>query len=194
VPDGPPASQISSFMPAFCPYRPRPFVAIASLFERRRTTITTGIEPTRYGCLSTRKSAESLVCSCSHVLSGPPETTTFTISHPDSDIRRIIIPAGRLTLADLPVGLAMAPFALRYFPTETKKHPWMYDCCTHDLPRLALSNVDDCVRPTDEQWRGRDTVWIWASCPGTLRLAELLLNAGCSWNPVRDYALEGDAG
>jgi hypothetical protein len=26
------------------------------------------------------------------------------------------------------------------------------------------------------------------------RFAELLLNAGCSWNEVRDYALEGDAG
>jgi hypothetical protein len=125
---------------------------------------------------------------------GPSESTTFTISHPDSDIRRIIIPASRLTLADLPVGLAMAPFALRYFPRETEKHPWIYDCCTHDLPLLALSNIDDSVGPTDEQWRGRDTVWIWASSPGALRLAELLLNAGCSWNPVRDYALEGDAG
>ena len=88
----------------------------------------------------------------------------------------------------------MAPFALRYFPKETEKHPWMYDCCTHYLPLLALSNVDDSVGQADEEWRGRDAVWIWASAPGTLRLAELLLNAGCSWNSVRDYALEGDAG
>jgi hypothetical protein len=70
----------------------------------------------------------------------------------------------------------------------------MYDyCCTHDLPLLALSNADDCVG-TDDEWRRRDTVWIRASSAGTLRLAELLLNAGCSWNPVRDYALDGDAG
>jgi hypothetical protein len=41
---------------------------------------------------------------------------------------------------------------------------------------------------------GRDTVRVWASSPGILRLAELLLNAGCSWNQVREYALEGDAG
>jgi len=125
---------------------------------------------------------------------GPAETVTLTISHPESDIRSIVIPAGGLTLADLPVGLSMVPFALSYFPTETSKHPWMYGCCTHDLPLLALSNVDDCVGPADEEWRGRDTVWICASSPGTLRLAELLLNAGCSWNTVRDYALEGDAG
>jgi hypothetical protein len=70
----------------------------------------------------------------------------------------------------------------------------MHDCCTHDLPVLALSNADDCVGPTDEQWNGRDTVWIWASNPGTIRLAEVLLNAGCSWNEVREYELEGDAG
>src|SRR5207248_6621048 len=72
--------------------------------------------------------------------------------------------------------------------------PWMYDCCTHDLPLLALSNEEDCVGPTEEDWRARDTVRVWASSPGILRFAELLLNAGCSWNPVRDYSLEGDAG
>ena len=29
---------------------------------------------------------------------------------------------------------------------------------------------------------------------GAFRLAELLLNAGCSWNSVRECTLEGDAG
>jgi hypothetical protein len=33
-----------------------------------------------------------------------------------------------------------------------------------------------------------------AASQGMFRLAELLLNAGCSWNEVREYALEGDAG
>jgi hypothetical protein len=125
---------------------------------------------------------------------GPAETITLTLSNPNSGIRNVVIPAGRLTIPDAPVGLSMVPFALRYFPTETEQYPWMYDCCTHNLPLLALTNVDDCVGPTEEDWQGRDTVSIWASNEGTLRLAELLLNAGCSWNPVRDYALEGDAG
>jgi hypothetical protein len=88
----------------------------------------------------------------------------------------------------------MVPFAFRYSPAEEEQHPWLYECCTHDLPMLALSNADDCVGPTEDQWRERDSVWICSSIPGTFRLAELLLNAGCSWNRVREYALEGDAG
>jgi hypothetical protein len=144
--------------------------------------------------LNPRKCRELGVFLLACAFHGPAETTTLTISHADSAIRRIVIPAGRLTLADLPVGLSIVPFALRYFPAETETHPWMHDCCTHSLPLLALSNANDCVGPTDEEWRGRDTIWIWAANEGTIRLAELLLNAGCSWNPVRDYALEGDAG
>src|SRR5260370_9162131 len=143
--------------------------------------------------LSARKCRELGVFLLSCAFHGPVEDTTLTIGHPDSDIRMILIPAGKLTLADLPFGISMVPFALRYSPGEPKRYPWMYDCCTHDLPLLALSNLDDCVGG-EEQWRGRDTVRIWASRPGTLRLAELLLDAGCSWNKVRDYALEGDAG
>ncbi len=30
--------------------------------------------------------------------------------------------------------------------------------------------------------------------PGVFRFAEPPLNADCSWNPVRNYSLEGDAG
>jgi len=143
--------------------------------------------------LSPRKCRELGVFLLACGFHGPAEDVTLTINHPDSTIRRIIIPAGKLTLADLPAGLSWAPFALRYFPAETEKHPWLYDYGTHGLPRLELSNADDCI-VTDEQWRGRDTVRIRASSPGTLELAELLLNAGCTWNEVREYALEGAAG
>src|SRR5258708_7393095 len=80
--------------------------------------------------LSPRKCRELGVFLLACGFHGPAETTTLTIRHPESDIRRIIISAAGLQLADLPVGLSMKPFALRYFPTETKKHPWLYDCCT----------------------------------------------------------------
>jgi len=126
---------------------------------------------------------------------GPAETTTLTLSHPKSEIRRISIFPGKLRLDDLPVGLSEVPFAFRYFPAETEKHPWLYDGYQpHELPCLALSNIDDAVGPTEEHWKARDTVWVCGGSPGTFRLAELLLNAGCPWNPVREYALEGDAG
>lgn len=145
-------------------------------------------------CLSPLKCRELGVFLLACGFHGPAETITLTISHPESDIRRIIVPAGGLHLADLPVGLSTKPFALRYFPAETASHPWSHDCCTHHLPRFALSNAEDLVGPTEKDWGARDTVWIHEMGPGEFRFAELLLNAGCSWNPVREYELEGEAG
>ncbi len=82
-----------------------------------------------------------------------------------------------------------------WIPVSGKEEfPWIDDCCVHDLPLFSLTNVDDAVGPTDTDWRERDTVRMWAATGGSLRFAELLLNAGCSWNRVREYALEGDAG
>lgn len=46
---------------------------------------------------------------------------------------------------------------------------------------------------TNEDWAKRNTVWVEMS-PGMFRFAELLLNADCAWNMVREHELEGDAG
>jgi hypothetical protein len=124
---------------------------------------------------------------------GPRQTTTLSITHPDSAIRRLCVFASELRLDDPPVGLTMRPFALRYYPSETCAHPWMGDCDGRDLPVLALSNAENSIGPAEEDWASRDTVWTEPNT-GMFRLAELLLNAGCSWNSVRDYELEGDAG
>jgi hypothetical protein len=124
---------------------------------------------------------------------GPAQTTTLTLSHPESDIRRIVVTAGEVTFADLPSGLTMKPFALHYFVAETEGHPWLHDCCSHDLPLFALSNEQGSIA-TDAQWRARDTIWIEKFSRGEFRFAELLLNAGCCWNTVREYSMEGDAG
>src|SRR5690349_16912868 len=45
---------------------------------------------------------------------GPKETTTLSLNHPESDIRRITISPASITLDDLPSGLSMKPFALLY--------------------------------------------------------------------------------
>ena len=124
---------------------------------------------------------------------GPQTDVTLSLTRPDSDIRRIIVRARELTLDDPPVGLSHVPFAFRYYPSETRKHPFIDDRHVYDLPLLALSDADDCVGARPEDWENRDTIWL-SPDTGTARLAELLLNAGCSWNPVREYQLEGDAG
>ena len=124
---------------------------------------------------------------------GPRQTTTLSLTHPDSAIRRLCIFASELRLDDPPVGLTMRPFALRYYPSETSANPWIGDCDVRDLPVLALSNAENLIGPAEEEWANRDTVWTKPNT-GMFRLAELLLNAGCSWNTVLDYELEGDAG
>lgn len=142
--------------------------------------------------LTPRKSRELGLFLLAAGFHAPLEDATLLITHPDSAIQRIIVRASHLSLEDPPVGLSMVPFALRYYPSETSTHPWMYDCDTSNLPVFALSNAEDSGS-TEEQWAKRDTVWMGMSS-GMFRFAELLLNAGCSWNEVRDYALEGDAG
>ena len=123
---------------------------------------------------------------------GPRKTTTLCLTHRESAIRRISIFKSELRLEDTPPGLTMAPFALRYYPHKTATHPWLHDSDVGDFPTLALSNAEDSIA-TEQGWASRDTIWIPPDT-GMFRLAELLLNAGCSWNAVRDYALEGDAG
>ena len=145
--------------------------------------------------LGPRKCRELGVFLLACAFHGPGERATLTLDHPGSAIHRIVIERDQSDLDDCPLGLSTVPLALRYLPAETKCHPWVgEDVSKYDLPRLALSNAGDCVGASVEDWHSRDTVWISARHPGTFRLAELLLNAGCSWNAVREYSLEGDAG
>ncbi len=195
VPDGPPGSSDFLFHAGVLPIPPNLLSSDRILFRKLHHDYNGWQRADAlWMYLSPQKCRELgvflLACAFHH----PAKATTLAITHPDSAIRRIIIPAVSLKLEDLPIGQTWVPFALRYFPAETEKFPWMDDCCVHDLPLFALTNIDDCVGPTDADWRERDTVRIWATTGGSLRFAELLLNAGCSWNRVREYALEGDAG
>lgn len=89
--------------------------------------------------------------------------------------------------------LSTKPISFSYFPSLTTKHPWVAISDPHDLPLLALSNEDEAVYAEDD-WQHRDVVFVESSPLGTARLAELLLNAGCTWNQTREYELEGEAG
>jgi hypothetical protein len=194
VPDGPPGYPDFVFHAGVLPTPPTALATDRILIRKTTSQYNSCYRADLlYMNLGPRKCRELGVFLLACGFHGPAETTTLSISHPESDIRRIIIPGNRVDLSDLPVGLSTKPFALRYFPAETERHPWLHDCCTHDLPRFALSNAEDCVA-TEEDWRARDSIWVDASSPGAFRFAELLLNAGCSWNTVREYALEGDAG
>jgi len=121
-----------------------------------------------------------------------PEHCVLELGSAWSEVRRIVYRA-QWPEDDPPVGLMLRPVTFRYFPSLTKKHPWLNESDVSSLPLLALSNEAECM-VNDEEWRRRDTVFVESSVAGTVRLAELLLNAGCPWNKVREYELESDAG
>ncbi|HEY3254572.1 MAG TPA: hypothetical protein VGJ91_11510 [Polyangiaceae bacterium] len=120
-----------------------------------------------------------------------PEQSVLELSNAWGEIRRVVYRA-QWPEDDPPFGLVQRPTTFRYSPTITKKHPWN-ERDLSSLPLLALSNESECV-VTEEEFRQRDTVFVESTTAGTVRLAELLLNAGCPWNKVREYELEGDAG
>jgi len=110
-----------------------------------------------------------------------------------SDVRRFVYRSPTRNGAEVPVGLSQRAQTFRYFPSQERKHPWLGEADARTLPLLALSTSDESpLTPSD--WEHRDTVFVEGSAAGTVRLAELLLNAGCSWNLVREFDLEGDAG
>jgi hypothetical protein len=195
VPDGPPGFPDFVFHAGVLPVPPADLSSDRIIFRKFAHDYNGWYRAdTLWMYLSPHKCRELAVFLLACAFHRPAKTITLTISHPESAIHRIVIPVAKLTLENCPVGISWVPFALRYFPTETQKHPWIDRCCPHDLPLLALTNAEDSVGPTEDDWRARDTVRISASDPGTIELAELLLNAGCSWNQVREYQLEGDAG
>ena len=61
----------------------------------------------------------------------------------------------------------------------------MWEADVTSLPLLALSAIDETPL-TNADWERRDTAFLEGSAAGMVRLAELLLNAGCSWNVVRE--------
>jgi hypothetical protein len=121
-----------------------------------------------------------------------PESATLGLPS-GPDIRRIVYRRPDGVSGSVPVGLRQSPSTFRYVPEVVSKHPWTQETNLHSLPLLALSSLDE--NPTSVQdWEARDTVFVASSTEGTVRFAELLLNAGCSWNVVREFELEGDAG
>jgi hypothetical protein len=194
VPDGPPGHPEFTFHAGVLPEPPPTLSTDRILFRKLHHDYNGWYRADAlWMYLRPKKCRELGVYLMACAFHGPAQDTTLEFTHPDSAIRRFVFPAAKLSLDKLPVGLSTVPYGFCYFPSKTAKHPWMHDTDTSRLPVLGLTNADDCV-VTEDHWRDRDTVQIWAPAPGTIRLAELFVNAGCSWNDVNEYALEGDAG
>ena len=123
-----------------------------------------------------------------------PSKITIDFTHPDSEIRTLVLQLDPAVLQGNPTGYSWSPASFRYWPTEVAKHPWIDDgAVSWDLPLVYLTNEEDCV-VTEAQWHNRDSLHGLGTDRGFVHFAELCLNAGCPWNDVREFELEGEAG
>jgi hypothetical protein len=125
-----------------------------------------------------------------------PARVQLELTHPASDIKHIIIEyEHKGWREDYPnYVVALRPYEFNYYPAEAAKHPWYG---THsqprDLPCFYLTNMGNILY-TDEDWHRRDTVIGFGNDQGSIRLAEMLLNASRPQNGISTFELEGEGG
>lgn len=124
-----------------------------------------------------------------------PEPVEIELTHPASVIKRLIVESPYKGPADISSGYNTRPYVFDYWPEDTTRYPWPYPLTPPELPCFYLENYDHVPGLTiDEEWAARDAVRGFGTDVGSVRLAELLLNASQPNNPVDEYTLEGDGG
>ncbi len=85
------------------------------------------------------------------------------------------------------------PYVFDYWPKDTTRYPWPDDPLTPvELPCFYLTEYESVAGLTiDEEWAARDTVRGFGTDVGSVRLAELLLNASQSSNPWMNTSSKG---
>lgn len=122
-----------------------------------------------------------------------PKDVSLELTHPASDIKRLLIENSLTALADPSSGYYTRPHAYVYWPEEMAKHPFRRYTDPRDLPCFGLTNQNDCVL-TEEQRQSRDTVISFGTDHGNVLFAELLLNAGRPEDASTEYWLESEGG
>jgi hypothetical protein len=124
-----------------------------------------------------------------------PEEIQIELTHPASAIKLLVVESPYKGPGDIGPGYNTRPYVFSYWPEATSRHPsWYPPDDPSKLPCFYLTNRDNTVGPTDADRAQRDTVRGFGSDVGSVRLAELLLNASQPDNPVDEYVLEGDGG
>jgi hypothetical protein len=193
VPDGPPGEVDFVFRRATLPSPPRTLVTHRLAIFKGQADYNGWYRVDRLLIYLDPRVSRELALYLLACVFHDPERSDLVLSDPHSEIKRIVYRSHAGKPDNPPVGLSLAPTTFRYFPSATAKHPWPAEVDIQSLPLLALSNEQESFDSETERAR-RDTIFVESSVIGTVRLAELLLNAGCSWNPIREYDLECDAG
>jgi hypothetical protein len=124
-----------------------------------------------------------------------PEAVEIQLTHPASAIKRLVVESPIKGADDIGPGYNTRPYVFSYYPEATTHYPWPYPLTQVELPCFYLANYEYVPGMTvDEEWANRDTVRGFGTDVGSVRLAELLLNASQSNNPLDEYVLEGEGG
>jgi|GEM_PF-524173 len=128
------------------------------------------------------------------VFHAEPEAVQIELTHPASAIKLLVVESPYKGADDIGLGYNTRPHVFSYWPGATSRIPWVPPADLSKLPCFYLTNRDNTVGPSEQDWADRDTVRGFGTDEGSVRLAELLLNASQPNNLVDEYTLEGDGG
>ncbi|MCG8351302.1 MAG: hypothetical protein MI924_26315 [Chloroflexales bacterium] len=118
-------------------------------------------------------------------------TVHIALTHPASDVKRMVVEYNAQMRNEIYHGYTAQPHSFRYQFEEASKHPWKRELLDpRNLPCFWLTQWQASV-VTDADWHNRDTLIGFGSAVGSIRFAELLLNASDSRHLVDEYNLEG---
>lgn len=142
---------------------------------------------------STYKNLALLILSM--IFHAEPNRVFLELTHPASDIKHLVIEyEHKGWREEYPNYLvALRPYEFTYYPREVGKYPWHSERPEpRHLPCFYLTNLNGAA--TEEDWYRRETIIGFGNDRGSIRLAELLLNASRPQNTLNEYELEGEAG
>jgi hypothetical protein len=128
------------------------------------------------------------------VFHGEPDEVQIELTHPASTIKLLIVESPYRAPYGMVPGYNTRPYVFNYWPSTTTRFPWPPPVDPSKLPCFYLTNRENNIGPTEQDRANRDTVRGFGTDEGSVRLAELLLNASQPDNPVDEYDLEGDGG
>jgi hypothetical protein len=127
------------------------------------------------------------------LLAPGPRRFELALTHPDSQVRRIILDTSYRK--DHWAGLLTEPREIAYLPAPRSRHPLQdVKAALHELPAVSLTDPEGF---SDRDWPGdpvRDTLMGFGGDVGAHLMGELLLDISQAWNETAEYELEGPYG
>ncbi len=123
-----------------------------------------------------------------------PQEIHFNLTHPSSEIKRLILDYQYPTEENSHIGYFSQRFLFKYYPQPIiGRHPFIHHPDTSSLPLFNLTNDEDCLT-THEDWNNRNVIRGFGRDKGNILFAELLLNFSRTHETLDEINLEGELG